>query len=85
MAVALTDADLVLHQTRLANAVAALDRIENGDQEASISHGNSASNSSISFTKADPIALRAKISRLQWEIENKCLQSFSHTPVTICN
>ena len=81
----LTDEELVLWRTRLASAREALDRLENGDQEISVSHGNAASNSSVSFAQANRQELRQKIERLKWEIENKCEQSFSHKPVTICN
>lgn len=81
----LTEEELVLWRTRLANARAALDRLENGDQETSVSHGNDGGNRSMSFAPANRQELRQKIERLKWEIEHKCEQSFSHKPVTICN
>lgn len=81
----LTDDDLVLWRKRLTDARAALDRLENGEQETSFSHGNDGGNRSMSFAPANRQELRQKIERLKWEIENRCEQSFSHKPVVICN
>lgn len=81
----LTDEDLVLWRKRLTDARAALDRLENGDQEVSFSHGNDGGNRSVTLLAPSAQVLRQKIESLKWEIENRCEQSFSHKPITICN
>ena len=81
----LTDADVELWKTRKAAAIEALDRLENGDQEVSVSHGNDASNTSMTFIAPKVNELRQKIERLTWEIENRREMTYSHKPVSICN
>lgn len=81
----LTDADVALWKTRKAEASEALHRLIIGGQEGSVSHGNDASNTSMTFIAPKVNQLRQEIERLTWEIENRREMTYSHKPVTICN